>query len=977
MALDVGEVHFRDFSLHPGELLHVVVEQQGIDVALSLLGPKDDEILRVDSPNGQHGPEEILQIVELPGRYRIEIHPVDEAPAAGRYSIREASHRLALLEDHERVAADRLDREGRRLIAEAAWPEAIRSLSQAREVWHRLGLRAREAETLRQLGLAFSGSGGLLAARDAWDLTLSWYRALGDRRQSLLLQDLGKLELRLGETESAIRHLEEARSLFEQEADERGLISTLAALGVASRRHGSFQSALESFETAVEHSRRLKDAKLEASVEVDRAALFLELDRTEEALSSYRRALNLYQGLADPEGAAWALRGVADTYIRANALDLAEEAVLKAITAVGTGGPSPVRVAALSSLGNVRRKRGDWAGARQAFEEALTVARAGRYRRDEAYNLTGLAYTFARGGEPQRGLELYEEALRIFREMESRSGEAMVLARSAEALRDLGRLNEAWQRADQALQSIEGLRAATNRQDYRLSYFGSRQEYYEIAMGVLLDLEAQKPRTGSASRAFTVNERRLGRELLEALSLAGRPRAAADPALLADEQRLERSLSQVASQDAPGTDDRLAAVIEDLQRVRGRIFAAGAGLEKEVEIVNLEAVRAHLLDEDSLALVYALGGERSHLFEISRQSFRVHPLPGRALIQSKVLGYVESLQRTDKRSVARQASLARELGDLLLTPAGDRLVAKGRLVVVAEGALQSLPFAALARPGEKLQFLGESHEIVYLPSLSMLAGLRLAESHRPAHQGRLGVFADPVLDSDDERVQGLGPAAAAVSGLAPRLQKRISAAAATPYPRLPGFQREVAALRTLWGEQGTSFVAVGFEASRETLLRKDWSGFDTLYIATHAIGHRRPGLSGLVLSMLDARGRPQPGFVSGLEISRLSLPVELVVLSACETASGDRARGEGTLGLSWSFLQAGATRVVATLWQVNDQQTADLMIRFLELVRRDGLPPSAAFHRAQREAIGGPGALPRDWAGFVFIGDWRTSGKRQ
>jgi len=394
-------------------------------------------------------------------------------------------------------------------------------------------------------------------------------------------------------------------------------------------------------------------------------------------------------------------------------------------------------------------------------------------------------------------------------------------------------------------------------------------------------------------------------------------------------------------------------VIEDLQRVRGRIRAAGEGQEETVARVDLEAARAHLLDRDSLALVYSLGRERSHLFEISRQGLQVHSLPGREVIESKVLVFLEALQRTDRRNLARQASLGQELGDLLLSPTGDRLSAKRRLVVVADGALQGLPFAALMSPKEQNRFLVESHEITYLPSLSMLGRLRSAAARRPPGQGRLGVFADPVFSSEREQP------------------------ATNPYRRLPWSRREVAALQTLWQGEGAPFVATGFGASREAFLRNDWSGFEMLYFATHAVGHRQPGLAGLVLSLRDAQGRPQPGFVSGLEISHLSLPVDLVVLAACETASGDRVRGEGSMGLSWSFLQAGASRVVATLWQVDDRRTADLMTRFLELYRRDGLSPSAALQRAQQEALARPRALPRDWAGFVFIGDWSSERRRR
>lgn len=954
VALNTGEVHFRDFDLAPGELLHVLVEQQGVDVALSLRDPRGKEILRVDSPNGEHGPEELLQIAEIPGSYRVEIQSATQ-PEGGRYTLREASHRPAQPRDRQRLAADRLDREGRRLVREGSWPEAVQRLSQARDLWRRLGLHDREAGTLRQLGVALSASGDLPAAREAWERALSWHRTLGEQGRSYLLHDLGKLEARLGEAEAAVRYLEESRSLLERDGDERALVSALSALGAALRTQGSYQRAVECFETAAERSRRLDDPELEAAVQIDRGALLLDLDRTAEARAAYEKALGLYRSQGDLEGIALALRGVADAHLRAGALDLAEGAARDALAALETTEPSRVRIAVLSSLGNVRRKRADWAGARQAFEEALAAARAGEYRRDEANLLTGLAYVTARAGEPQPALALYDQALRLFREMENPGGEAMVQARSAEALRALGSLEDAWQRVDRALRIIEGLRAETQRQDHRLSYFGSRQEYYETAVAVLLDLESRKP--GAAQRAFAVHERRLGRELLDALAPADPLRSAADPGLLAEEQRLEREISDLAGrgglQIEPGNDGHLAEVIEDIQRVRGRLRTQAASGASSVETVDLAEVRSRLLDGDSLALIYALGAERSHLFEVSREDFRVHALPDRALIESKTTDFIQALRRTDRRSVARQTELGRELGSLLLRPAVDRLRSKIRLVVVADGALQELPFAALAFPGSEPRFLIESHEIVYLPSLSALSSLRSADARRPVGGGRLAVFADPDFGDGEQ-----------------------ASPAAGPYPPLPGARREAQALLRLWGGASVPLVAVGAAANRETLMQTDWSGFEALYFATHAVGHRQPGLSGLVLALRDASGRPQPGFVSGLEIARLSLPVDLVVLAACETASGDRVRGEGTLGLSWSFLQAGASRVVATLWKVDDRRTADLMTRFLELYRRGGLAPVDALHRAQRESLKRPGALPRDWAGFVFIGDWWATARR-
>ncbi len=129
-------------------------------------------------------------------------------------------------------------------------------------------------------------------------------------------------------------------------------------------------------------------------------------------------------------------------------------------------------------------------------------------------------------------------------------------------------------------------------------------------------------------------------------------------------------------------------------------------------------------------------------------------------------------------------------------------------------------------------------------------------------------------------------------------------------------------------------------------------------------------LSGLVLSLVDATGRPRDGFLRAFEIARLDLPLELVVLSACQTGRGRQVRGEGTLGLVRSFLQAGTARVVATQWPIRDKSTAWFMQRFYGGLR-EGRSPSAALREAQLTVLAESHSRPFDWAGFFLLGEWR------
>jgi CHAT domain-containing protein len=133
-----------------------------------------------------------------------------------------------------------------------------------------------------------------------------------------------------------------------------------------------------------------------------------------------------------------------------------------------------------------------------------------------------------------------------------------------------------------------------------------------------------------------------------------------------------------------------------------------------------------------------------------------------------------------------------------------------------------------------------------------------------------------------------------------------------------------------------------------------------------------PEFSGLLFSLFDERGTPQIGLLSLEDIYSLNLPVDMVVLSACETALGKEVKGEGVMGLTRGFMYAGASRVVASLWKVNDVATTQLMAGFYRSMEQDHLPVAAALRKAQLEMANDKRwASPYYWAGFELQGDWK------
>jgi CHAT domain-containing protein len=196
--------------------------------------------------------------------------------------------------------------------------------------------------------------------------------------------------------------------------------------------------------------------------------------------------------------------------------------------------------------------------------------------------------------------------------------------------------------------------------------------------------------------------------------------------------------------------------------------------------------------------------------------------------------------------------------------------------------------------------------------------------------------------------------------------------AALSFDRLRSSRREAEEILATVGG-GDNLKALDFEASRATALSERLGQYRVVHFATHGLlDVQHPELSGLVLSLVDERGHPQNGFLRAHDIYNLKLGADLVVLSGCQTALGKEVKGEGLLSLTRGFMYAGAPRVVASLWRVPDQATAELMKRFYRGMFTEGLAPAAALRAAQvaiwKEKRWSP---PYYWAAFTLQGEWK------
>jgi CHAT domain-containing protein len=307
-----------------------------------------------------------------------------------------------------------------------------------------------------------------------------------------------------------------------------------------------------------------------------------------------------------------------------------------------------------------------------------------------------------------------------------------------------------------------------------------------------------------------------------------------------------------------------------------------------------------------------------------------------------------------------------------------------RLEIVPDGTLHYVPFSMLPSSRNSQEPLILKHEIVSLPALSVLKELRQpARRHGTERErGSIAVLADPVFDNNDVRVRRNGntPAPDSLSQIRQVPQDKLRASASDrgfmrtgrlSFPRLLYARSEAESVLAVAGK-GRFLKAVDFDASRATAMDPALGDYRILHFATHGVlDSARPEFSGLLLSLVDEHGAAQDGFLSLEDIYSLNLPVDLVVLSACQTALGKEVDGEGLVGLTRGFMYAGATRVVASLWNVDDLATSQLMANFYRIMLEEKISPAAALRKAQLQILKKrQWRSPYYWAAFQVYGEW-------
>ncbi|MCP4659316.1 MAG: CHAT domain-containing protein [bacterium] len=738
---------------------------------------------------------------------------------------------------------------------------------------------------------------------------------------------------------------------------------------------GELQAACDGYGRARQLFAELGFARSAAVAQLNLGRCFMKLGTLPEALATLLGALHSAEPLSAASGLqADALREIGWWHRLERQPEKALVYLRRALELV------PEAAGTLDRLGTVHADLGELATARRFYAQALEKVRG--IALEEAHVRANLCRLEELAGRDAEGLEQCRKALPVFTRLGATGTAAQVLLLSARLERRRQRLRAAEALAERALLLVESQRPLAGDTRLRSAFLAERLDVYETLIDLRMELRTREPAAGWEARALQVSELTRARSLLDLLG-AERVDAArrVDPLLRRAEQELlaridgrarnlaARSLDQ--GQPEAGAEMELAALEEQLAALRQKLrrVAPSYAALSQPQPPDIPEIQA-LLDDDTVLVVYHLGERASYLWRVDRAQLEGYRLvANRSLLEHLAESWYSLLADPGQRWATGdpERRRARQLSARLLGPIAAELPRWRRLLIVADGALQRIPFAALPSPVDAARGrpLIVDHEIVTAPSVAVLgvlrrltAGRRAADGfpRRGTNGGLLAVVADPVYERSDDRLPNPAPPG---SLPAPR------------YRRLPSAAEEARDLLALAAGEPTLLLA-GFEARRDRVMAGALEGFRIGHFATHAQTEATPGRPlGLVLSRFDERGRPVEGILGLQELYGLHLPAELVVLSACGTALGEEIRGEGLLGLSRGFMHAGTPRVVVSLWAVRDRATRELMGRFYQALLRDRTSPAEALRRTQA-SMWRDGWPIHDWAAFVLQGDWRS-----
>ena len=771
---------------------------------------------------------------------------------------------------------------------------------------------------------------------------------------------LGYIEGINGEWLNGVSYLTQALNLVDEQNDLAFMGRFASGMGFVFNESGLPENGLTQYQRAGEYYSRAKSYRNYTRSILMTGYTYYLLKNYPAALTHLQEALNGFVNLGD----------------LATELDLAE---------------------CHENLGQVYIAMGQYEVALEHLQRVPSVYENAGSPGDAARVRALIGQIYQQQGAIDRARTSYLEASKTLRKVGDRVNEAAVRFALGRLEMAQGNYNAAEQYLKESIDNTEEIRRDLTSRVFAAAFSASVQDRYEAYVECLMRKNKAQPSQDLEALAFQASEQAKARSLAELLrDTQTKLSAGSDPQLAEQERTLQQSIHAKVDQtitllakdyrkeDLDRLETSLTSLREQHQRVTDRMRASTPNSARDEKPITYSVHQIQdlvLEDDQTMLLEYFLGQNVSYVWAITHNSIKVFELDKAAVITDAVRTVYKLLSTQPAADTDDRLNKATaKLGQMVLGPLAGQLNAS-RVIVVADGALNYIPFQLLPAPSGNREPLVASYEVINAPSASVLGQLRQEKQNRRPSTRVLAAFGDPVFKSNYVQFKNSTSNEALASLKTDRAEPEqraardieVDADSFDPSVIQPLIYSkfELKNLRETAGP--SSLVFRGFDASRQVLENTDLSKYAILHFATHGrLNPGNPELSGFFLSMVDRAGQYQDGFIRMQDVYSLHTPVDLVVLSACRTGLGKDVRGEGLIGLTRGFMHAGASSVVASLWKVDDEATAELMKHFYANMLQKGMPPAAALRAAQNTLRQNPQwQSPYFWASFTLQGEFK------
>jgi CHAT domain-containing protein/Tfp pilus assembly protein PilF len=493
--LSGGATDHYSINLKSGDFLRAIIEQQGIDVVVALIGPDGKKLIEVDSPNGAQGSEPLFWIVEATGEYQLEVRSLESGATAGRYAAKGKEVRQSTEVDKKRVAAQLVFAEATSLIGERTvearrkrlekykealllWQasdeverqiltlnsmgavhsslgekrESLQDYQQALAILRAAGDRNGEAATLNTIGDVYNSLGEKQTALEYYTQALPIMRAVdGPRGEATTLQSLASTYASLGDRQKAVTYYTQALSIWRAVADRRREAATLNIIGRLYKDLGEIQKAVDFYNQALPILRAVGDRSAEAAMLNNIGLAYNALGEKQKALNFLNQALPLRRAVGDLKGEATTLNNLGGVYDEIGETRKALDFYTQALSGFIKAGDSASEATTRNNIGGIYSSLGERQKALEYYNQALPILKVVGDRRGEAGTLNNIGLVYYSLGEKQKALEYYSQALPILKEAGDRRGEAATLNNLGLVCNSQGKGREALEYYDQAL----------------------------------------------------------------------------------------------------------------------------------------------------------------------------------------------------------------------------------------------------------------------------------------------------------------------------------------------------------------------------------------------------------------------------------------------------------------------------------------------------------------------------------------------